>query len=662
MLQAFRRLALGLILIAAAAALLLLSDLGSRIQAKGKSHPQTIRRVAVLQHASQSVLDQGRDGIFAGLAERGWKEGQNLEIKRYNAEGDVTVSQAIAREMVSGGNDLLLTISTPSLQAVANANKAAARPHVFGLVTSPVAAGVGITSPTDHPAWLAGYGTMQPVAKAFETARSMNPALKTVGVVWNAGEANAEAQVKLARKVCADMGLTLSETTVENSAGVGEAAAALVSRGVDAIWMPGDVTVITAVDSVIAAAKKGRIPVFTVIPPNAKRGALFDLGADYQEVGRLTGLLAGDILNGRDPASISIENVMPETLTLNLQTATGLKAKWTIPDSFIQSAGLVIDENGVEQSRAVAPPAPAPNPTGKKWKIGVVLYNESPPAEETLHGMTDGWKESPLVEGKDYTVKVRSAQGDMTAISGCLDTAVTEGADLIVPLSTPSLQTAISKIRNKPIVFSLVANPMAAGAGKSYTEHLPNVTGTTVLAPFGDMLDLLEKFYPHYKRLGTLFCPAEANSVDLKDAFAAECRKRGFILETVAANSPAELADSAVSLMIRPIDAVTQISDNMTSAGFTAITKAARQSRKPLFSLNSTMVPQGAAVALGRDYHEAGRETIRMIERVIRGEDPGKMPFILPSKVVLAISPPNALAVEMPIPPDLLKKADKVIE
>ena len=660
MLQAFRRLALGLILIAAAAALLLLSDLGSRIQAKGKSHPQTIRRVAVLQHASQSVLDQGRDGIFAGLAERGWKEGQNLEIKRYNAEGDVTVSQAIAREMVSGGNDLLLTISTPSLQAVANANKAAARPHVFGLVTSPVAAGVGITSPTDHPAWLAGYGTMQPVAKAFETARSMNPALKTVGVVWNAGEANAEAQVKLARKVCADMGLTLSETTVENSAGVGEAAAALISRGVDAIWMPGDVTVITAVDSVIAAAKKGRIPVFTVIPPNAKRGALFDLGADYQEVGRLTGLLAGDILNGRDPASISIENVMPETLTLNLQTATGLKAKWTIPDSFIQSAGLVIDENGVEQSRAVAPPAP--NPTGKKWKIGVVLYNESPPAEETLHGMTDGWKESPLVEGKDYTVKVRSAQGDMTAISGCLDTAVTEGADLIVPLSTPSLQTAISKIRNKPIVFSLVANPMAAGAGKSYTEHLPNVTGTTVLAPFGDMLDLLEKFYPHYKRLGTLFCPAEANSVDLKDAFAAECRKRGFILETVAANSPAELADSAVSLMIRPIDAVTQISDNMTSAGFTAITKAARQSRKPLFSLNSTMVPQGAAVALGRDYHEAGRETIRMIERVIRGEDPGKMPFILPSKVVLAISPPNALAVEMPIPPDLLKKADKVIE
>ncbi|MFZ4681116.1 MAG: ABC transporter substrate-binding protein [Terrimicrobiaceae bacterium] len=660
MLEASRRLALGVFLIAAAAALLLLSDLGSRIQAENKPSGDQIIRAAVLQHASQSILDQGRDGILAGLAERGWKEGQNLTIKRFNAEGDVTVGQAIAREMVNGGNDLLLTISTPSLQAVANANKAGAVPHVFSLVTSPVAAGVGINSPTDHPAWLAGYGTMQPVAKAFEAARSMNPDLKTVGVVWNAGEANAEAQVKLARKVCADMGLTLSETTVDNSAGVGEAAAALVGRGVDAIWVPGDVTVITAIDSVIAAAKKGRIPVFSVIPPNVKRGALFDLGADYHEVGRLTGLLAGDILNGRDPATVAIENVMPEILTLNLQTAAGLKAKWTIPDSLIQSARLVIDANGGEQSKAAA--APVPNPTGKKWKIGVVLYNESPPSEETLHGMADGWKESPLVEGKDYTVKVRSAQGDMAAISGCLDTAVTEGADIIVPLSTPSLQTAISKIRHKPIVFSLVANPMAAGAGKSYTDHLPNVTGTTVLAPFGDMLDLLEKYYPQYKRLGTLFCPAEANSVDLKDAFAAECKKRGFTLKTVAANSPAELADSAVSLMSRPIDAVAQISDNMTSAGFTAITKAARQSRKPLFSLNSTMVPQGAAVALGRDYHEAGRETIRMLERVIQGEDPGKMPFILPPKVVLAISQPNARAVEMTIPPELLKQADKVVE
>jgi ABC-type uncharacterized transport system substrate-binding protein len=664
MLATIRRLALGLFLIAGASALLLFSDLGSRVNARKEANPhaEKSRQVAVLQHASQAVLDESREGVFAGLAERGWLEGKNLVVKRYNAEGDMTVAQAIGREMANGGSDLLVTISTPSLQAVANSNRTTRVPHVFGIVTDPIAAGVGINSPADHPAWLTGNGTMQPVKQAFDMARAINPALKKVGVIYNAGEANAVAQITLARKVCEELGITLSETTVDSSAGVGEAAAALVARGLDAIWVCGDVTVITAIDAVISSARKAQIPVFTVIPPNVKRGALFDLGADYREVGRLTGLLAGDVLNGTDPATVPVNNVMPEVLAVNLQTAAELGEPWNIPAAIREKARVVIDEKG--ETKISAPPAAAgsPNPTGKLWKIAVVLYNESPPSEETLHGMADGWKASPLVEGRDYTIKVRSAQGDMSAIAGILDAAVTEGADIIVPLSTPTMQTTINKIRNTPVVFTLVADPVVAGAGKSYTDHLPNVTGVAVLGPFGEMLDLLEKYYPQYKRIGTLFCPAEVNSVALKDALDAECRKRGFTLEAVAANSAGELHDAALSMASRPIDAVVQISDNLSSAGFTAITKAARQARKPLFSLNSTMVPQGAAIAMGRDYHAAGEATVGMIERVIRGENPGSIPFILPPKVVRVISLPNARAAGMTIPEGLLKQADKVIE
>ena len=181
------------------------------------------------------------------------------------------------------------------------------------------------------PPHLAGFGTMQPIALAFKTAREMNPGLASVGVVWNAAEANSEAQVKLAREVCAGMGITLVESTVDNTAGVAEAAGALVARGVDVIWVGGDVTVLTAVDSVIAMARKGGIPVFTVIPPHVKRGALFDVGADYTEVGRLAGNLAGEILSGRKPATVAVENVMPEVLTVNRKAAKDLKANWSFP-------------------------------------------------------------------------------------------------------------------------------------------------------------------------------------------------------------------------------------------------------------------------------------------------------------------------------------------
>ncbi len=122
-----------------------------------------------------------------------------------------------------------------------------------------------------------------------------------------------------------------------------------------------------------------------------------------------------------------------------------------------------------------------------------------------------------------------------------------------------------------------------------------------------------------------------------------------------------ELPDAALSLAALPIDAIVQISDNLSSAGFTAITKAARQVRKPLFSLNSTTVPLGAAVAMGRDYHAAGEETVRMIERVIAGESPARIPIVLPPKVSLSVSIPNAKAVGMIIPEALRNEAGKVI-
>ena len=662
MVTSLRRLSLGLILIVAAAAVLLLSDLASRVRrdaTPGTPAKGRMVRVALLQHASQAVLDQGRDGMIAGLKERGWLQGQNLDLKLYNAEGDNAVSQTIAREMSGGGYDLLLSISTVSLQAVANANKAGKTPHVFALVSDPSVAGVGVSrdNPLDHPAHLAGFGTMQPIALAFKTAREMNPALATVGVVWNAAEANSEAQVKLARTVCAGLGITLMESTVDNTAGVAEAASALVARGVDALWMGGDVTVMTAVDSMIAVARKGRIPVFTVIPPNAKRGALFDLGADYPEVGRLAGNLAAEILDGRSPASVPITNVMPEVLTVNQQAAAGLKAKWSFTDAMLKRAQLVIDENGVEHQQAKAAP---PNPSGRKWRIAIVNYVESGPSEETMAGMKDAWNRSLLAEGKDYQVKFRSAQGDMASLNGIFDAVLTEGADIIVPLSTPTLQTAVQKIRDIPVVFSVVANPVVAGAGKSFTDHLPNVTGVSVLAPVGEALTMIQNHFPQYRRLGTLFCPAEANSVDLKQSFEALCQQRGLTLECVAVNTSSDLTDAALSLVSRPIDAVVQISDNITSTGFNAITRAARQTKKPLISLNSTTIPLGAPISLGRDYHNTGEVTVAMIERIIRGEDPAKMPFILPPKLFYSASPANAEAVGMTLPPALLKEVDKV--
>jgi ABC-type uncharacterized transport system substrate-binding protein len=215
-------------------------------------------------------------------------------------------------------------------------------------------------------------------------------------------------------------------------------------------------------------------------------------------------------------------------------------------------------------------------------------------------------------------------------------------------------------VKKVPVVFTVIANPVVAGAGKSFTDHLPNITGVSVLAPVDAALDMIQKHFPQYRRLGTLFCPAEANSVDLKESFEKLCKERGLTLECVAVNSSSDIADASLSLVARPIDAVVQISDNITTAGFNALTKAARQAQRPLISLNSTTLPLGAPISLGRDYHNCGEATTEMIERVIRGEDVAKMPFILPPKLFYSASPANAAAVGMTLPEALLKEVNKV--
>src|SRR5262245_2114123 len=199
-----KRLLLGIVLIVSAAAALLLSDLGRRTTSS-----REMPHIGLLQHASTMLLDEGTRGTIDGLAKNGFIEGKTIVIDKFNAHGDISVGNSIAKEMVNARYDLLLTMSTLSLQAVANANRHGKTIQVFGLVADPAVAGVGISrnDPLDHPRNLVGYGSFLPVEDAFQIARQMFPALKRVGVAWNPAEANSRAFVEKAREACQKIGI-----------------------------------------------------------------------------------------------------------------------------------------------------------------------------------------------------------------------------------------------------------------------------------------------------------------------------------------------------------------------------------------------------------------------------------------------------------------------
>src|SRR5262249_49159250 len=98
-----------------------------------------------------------------------------------------------------------------------------------------------------------------------------------------------------------------------------------------------------------------------------------------------------------------------------------------------------------------------------------------------------------------------NAQGDMGTVNSLIDAAITEGADLLITLSTPTLQAALQRARNLPIVFTYVASGVAAGAGRTDEDHLPNVTGVYLGAAYGELLALIREAFPYYPHDGNAF-------------------------------------------------------------------------------------------------------------------------------------------------------------
>jgi ABC-type uncharacterized transport system substrate-binding protein len=337
------RLFWGLGLILLASAILLISDWHQRKSVAGK-----IPRVAIVQHSAAGPLDEGVLGVLDALTASGLVDGQNISLQRFNADTDFAVANAIAEQVVAGNFDMVVTVSTPSLQTVAKANSAGRVIHVFGLVADPYRVGVGIgrESPLDHPKHLVGVPTPLPVADSFRLARRLFPGLQSVGVVWNPSEANSEITTMQAREICHELRINLREINVDSSVAVAEAAAALTTQGIQALWVGGDTTVTLALDSVVSAARKSRIPVFSALPVEPNRGTLLDIGANFYDAGRMTGSLAVKILGGVDPATIPIPDEIPQKLVVNKQALKGLKDSWRFPDDIMARAHIIVDETG----------------------------------------------------------------------------------------------------------------------------------------------------------------------------------------------------------------------------------------------------------------------------------------------------------------------------
>ncbi len=292
--------------------------------------------VAITQIVEHPALDAVRNGVKDELAKKGFTVGDNLKWSYESAQGSPTTAAQIAKKFAGESPDVIVAIATPSAQAAA----ASARgiPLVFTAVTDPV--GAKLVSALDKPSeFITGMTDMSPINKHLELVKKVVPNATRLGVIYNPGEANSVSLVNLVNEEAPKLGMSVVEAAATKSSDVQTAARSLIGK-VDAIYLPTDNTVISALEPIIKVAERNKIPVITGDTDSVARGAIAAQGFNYYDLGRQTGVIVARILNGESPASIPVEGVERIELFINLGAAARMGVE--LDASLIDSAKTVI--------------------------------------------------------------------------------------------------------------------------------------------------------------------------------------------------------------------------------------------------------------------------------------------------------------------------------
>lgn len=301
--------------------------------------PTRLPVVGVTQIATHPGIDAIRAGFVKEMANLGFVEGKNITYDMNNAQGDMPTAQSIAQKLAQQKCDLVFAISTPSAQTMAQALKGSQVPLVFGAVTDPLSAGL-VTSMERPGGNITGTSDKWPVDRQFDLLRQLVPTVKTVGLVYNPGEANAASNLKVVEKVCADRNIAVVKVSVASTAEVQTAAQSLVGR-CDAFYVPADNTVIAAMEAVVKVSEQNKIPLLPGVSSNVEQGGFGTIGPDYTDVGVQSARIAARILKGEKPADIPVATAQKFEYYFNLRSskASGV----TVPPEMLEKASKVYE-------------------------------------------------------------------------------------------------------------------------------------------------------------------------------------------------------------------------------------------------------------------------------------------------------------------------------
>ena len=283
------------------------------------------------------------------------------------------------------------------------------------------------------------------------------------------------------------------------------------------------------------------------------------------------------------------------------------------------------------------------------FRIGISQFITHQSLDATREGFVDELAKQGYVEGKNIEIDLQNAQGEQRNLK-TISQQLAESSDVVLAIATPSAQSLANTTQTTPVIFSAVTDPVSAKLVESREHPGGNVTGTSDQSSdaISTQINLIKKVLPKAKTIGILYTQSEPNSVVQKDEAKRFLEEKGFsVVEKTILDSNSVKA-AAESLMAE-VDMVFVPTDNIISSTMETVKQVSIKHKVPVFGGSTEMVAVGGLYNYGTNYEELGRQTARMLVRVLKGEKPENIAVELPEKLELHTNQEMAAALGIDI-------------
>lgn len=301
-------------------------------------------KIAVTQIVEHPALDETRKGLYDRLVEEGY-EGDKLSWTYDSAQGNMSLAAQIAQKFVGQKPDVIVAIATPSAQSFLSANAQSQIPVVFTSVSDPL--GAKLVKDLKNPqGFMTGVSNMIDWSPQLDLIKNLVPTLKTVGVIYNPGEANSVTLIEQFKSLCKEQNIKVVPAMANKSIDVGPAAQSLVGK-VDLIFITNDSTAFSAFDAVAKTGLEAKIPIVVSDIDLIDQGALAAIGPNQYEIGRQTGEMVINIINGQNPSTMPV--VFPDRIDLALNLKTAKAINLSISEDLLKRATVTVGKQHKEK-------------------------------------------------------------------------------------------------------------------------------------------------------------------------------------------------------------------------------------------------------------------------------------------------------------------------